>query len=259
MRIAAGVEYDGSDFKGWQYQDGQRTVQHCLEQAITTVANQPVKVVTAGRTDTGVHASGQVVHFDTDARRTPFQWLRGINTNLPDDVCLLWVREVTNQFHARYSAVKRSYRYIILNRREPSALFKTRACWEYRALDVEAMLAAKKPLLGLHDFSSFQAAGCQASSPVRDLLFLDIGYSSNWIWFDMVANAFLQHMVRNIVGTLVAVGTGERSVYWVEEVLAARDRKQAGATAPPHGLYLTSVDYPTEFDLPKAITAIRYW
>ena len=259
MRIAAAVEYDGSDFKGWQHQDEQRTVQQCLEHAVTRVADHPVKVVAAGRTDTGVHATGQVVHFDTDVQRTSFQWLRGVNTYLPDDICLLWVREMTDEFHARYSAVKRSYRYIILNRQEPSALFRTRASWEHRMLDVEAMCAAKIPLLGRHDFSSFQAAGCQATSPVRRLLCLDIGHISSWIWFDVEADAFLQHMVRNIVGTLVTVGAGEKSVYWVEEVLAARDRTKAGVTAPPHGLYLTAGSYPSEYHLPDSTMAVRYW
>ena len=259
MRIAAGIEYDGSDFKGWQHQDEQRTVQQCLEHAIAKVANHPIKITAAGRTDTGVHATGQVVHFDTEAQRTPFQWSRGVNTYLPDDVCLLWVRNVTNEFHARYSAVKRSYRYIILNRREPSALFRTRACWDHRVLDVEAMCAAKTPMLGKHDFSSFQAAGCQATSPVRRLSRLDIGFASSWIWFDLEADAFLQHMVRNIVGTLVTVGAGEKPMSWVEHVLNARDRTEAGVTAPPHGLYLTAVSYPNEYQLPKPITVIRYW
>ncbi|MDJ0956307.1 MAG: tRNA pseudouridine(38-40) synthase TruA [Arenicellales bacterium] len=259
MRIAAGIEYDGSGFKGWQHQDEKRTVQQCLEHAITRVANHPIKVIAAGRTDSGVHATGQVIHFNTAARRTPFQWLRGVNTYLPDDVCLLWVREMTDEFHARYSAVKRSYRYIILNRREPSALFRTRACWEHRLLDVEAMCTAKTPLLGRHDFSSFQAAGCQATSPVRRLSCLDIGFTASWIWFDVEADAFLQHMVRNIVGTLVAVGAGEKSVSWVEEVLVARDRAKAGVTAPPHGLYLAAVSYPIDYHIPESTMAVRYW
>lgn len=259
MRIAAGVEYDGSEFKGWQHQGAQRTVQRCLDQAIARVADHPVKTIAAGRTDTGVHATCQVVHFDTHSQRTPFQWVRGANTSLPDDISLLWARTVTNQFHARYSAVQRSYRYIILNRPERSALFRKRACWDYRSLDIGAMRTASIPLLGEQDFTSFRAAGCQASSPVRHLLRLDIGHSAHWIWFDIAANGFLQHMVRNIVGTLIAVGAGEKPVLWVENVLQARDRKKAGTTAPPNGLYLTSVTYPSTYHLPKEVTNVRYW
>lgn len=259
MRIAAGVEYDGSDFSGWQRQHQQRTVQQSLEQAITRVADHAVNVVAAGRTDTGVHATGQVVHFDSDAMRTSYQWVRGINTALPDDVSLLWVKPVTDQFHARFSAVSRSYRYILLNRQEPSALFRARAGWDHRVLDVRAMRDAGITLLGIQDFSSFRAAGCQARSPVRHLQQLRIGCCGHWIWFDMVANAFLQHMVRNIVGTLIAVGAGDVSVPWVKEVLAARDRRRAGPSASPHGLYLTNIIYPQSYDLPSNGNAVEYW
>ena len=259
MRIAAGVEYDGFNFSGWQYQDRQRTVQQSLERAITRVANHPVRIVTAGRTDSGVHASGQIIHFDSTSSRTPYQWVRGVNTALPDDVSLLWVQSVADEFHARFSAVNRRYRYILLNRREPSALYRTRAGWDYRKLDVEVMREASTPLLGTQDFSSFRAAGCQARSPTRHLQRLNIGHFDNWIWFDMVANAFLQNMVRNIVGTLLTVGAGDRPAYWVEEVLAARDRRLAGPTASPYGLYLTAVSYPDSYNLPSHDTTVKFW
>ncbi len=259
MRIALGVEYDGARFSGWQCQVGQRTVQASVESAVSSVADHPVTIITAGRTDTGVHANCQVVHFDTSALRTPYQWLRGVNTKLPDDVSLLWVKEVTADFHARFSALKRSYRYIILNRRVPSALLRSKVCWDHRKLDVDAMRTAAIALVGEHDFSSFRAAGCQAKSPLRSLSQLTICESSNWIWFDMAANAFLQHMVRNIVGTLTTVGAGDRPEHWPAQVLAARDRTQAGATAPPGGLYLTSITYPENYALPTHTEPTRYW
>lgn len=259
MRIAAGVEYDGSRFSGWQHQTAQRTVQQSLEHALSRVADHPITVTAAGRTDTGVHASGQVIHFDTDSQRTPHQWLRAANTNLPDDVTLLWVNPVSDEFHARFSAVRRAYRYIILNRSVPSALFDTKVCWDYRKLDVAAMRAASVVLRGCKDFTSFRAAGCQAATPIRHVSRLYIGCVANWIWFDIVADAFLQHMVRNIVGTLTAVGAGDKPVGWVGEVLAARDRKLAGATAPPGGLYLSAVSYPGAFKLPDEAAAVRYW
>lgn len=259
MRIAAGVEYDGTKFSGWQRQGKQRTVQLCLEQAVARVANHPVAIVTAGRTDSGVHATGQVFHFDSDSARTPYQWMRGVNTALPDDVSLLWVRVVPHRFHARFAATSRSYRYILLNRREPSPLFRARAGWDHRQLDVGAMREAGDTLVGSRDFSSFRAAGCQASSPVRHLQQLTIGCSGDWVWFDMTANAFLQHMVRNVVGTLTTVGAGDRPVHWVAEVLAARDRRLAGPAASPHGLYMTAVSYPVEYNLPPPGALIKYW
>jgi len=258
-RIAAGVEYDGSEFAGWQYQNGQRTVQDCLQTALSSIANHPVSVITAGRTDAGVHAACQVVHFDVDADRKPYQWLRGTNTLLPDDISLLWLKETAEDFHARFTAINRSYRYIVLNRPTSPALYHGKVGWDRRSLDDDIMRAACAPLIGVHDFSSFRASGCQAKSPVRNLERISIGRFANWIWFDMVANAFLQHMVRNIVGTLIAVGAGERSVQWPEEVLRARDRRLAGVTAPPDGLYLTSISYPERYRLPADVAEIRYW
>lgn len=259
MRVALGVEYDGAGFNGWQVQTGRRTVQHCLEDSIARVADHPVGVVTAGRTDSGVHATGQVVHFDTHARRDDYQWVQGINTGLPEDVTICWSRLVADDFHARFSAVERSYRYIVLNSKQPSALFRQRATWQYRPLDVSAMRTAGAVLLGEHDFSSFRAAGCQAKTPVRTVSSLHIERFDNWVCFDIVANAFLQHMVRNMVGSLMSIGVGDKSVEWLEEVLEACDRTRAGATAPATGLYLTSVRYPDRFDIPLTGTAVRYW
>ena len=259
MRIAAGVEYDGSRYSGWQYQNGQRTVQNSLQTALSSIANHPVTVVTAGRTDAGVHASCQVVHFDVQVERSDYQWLRGTNTRLPGDIRLLWVRQVEHDFHARFCANRRAYRYILLNRPSHSALFKGKVGWEHRVLDENAMRTASTPLVGRLDFSSFRAAGCQAKSPVRDFQQISIGRFANWIWFDMVANAFLQHMVRNIVGTLIEVGAGERPVEWLADVLAACDRKLAGPTAPPDGLYLTSIRYPERFQIPYGAAEIKYW
>jgi len=259
VRIAAGVEYDGSRFCGWQYQIGQRTVQDDLQTALSSIADHPVTVVTAGRTDTGVHAACQVVHFDVRAERTPYQWLRGTNTRLPGDISLLWVKEIPEDFHARFSAISRSYRYILLNRPTHPALLRGKVSWNHREIDEAAMRSAGAHLVGRQDFSSFRAAGCQAKSPVRDLRHLRIGRFANWMWFDMVADAFLQHMVRNIVGTLIEVGLGKRPVEWPADVLAARDRRLAGPTAPPDGLYLTSIGYPERFELPAVAAEVRYW
>lgn len=259
MRIALGVEYDGTGFKGWQIQPGQRTVQACLENAVTSVADEPVSVVAAGRTDTGVHASGQIVHFDSDSFRNEHQWVQGINRNLPGDVSVLWARSVGDDFNARFCAIDRAYRYIILDQKHPSALFNRKVTREYRRLDVEAMREAGKALLGEHDFSSFRAAGCQAKTAIRHVYRLHIGCFDNWIWFDIVANAFLQHMVRNIVGALTMVGVGEKPVDWIEDVLILCDRTQSGVTSPADGLYLSSVRYPNRFGLPAASKPVRFW
>ena len=244
MRIALGVEYDGTAYNGWQRQRTGRGVQESLEAALSEVANEPIVVVCAGRTDTGVHASGQVVHFDTSSRRSERSWLLGGNTNLPDDISVTWVARVSADFHARYSATSRSYRYQILNRLQRSALHRHRAWWIHVPLDIEAMSDAARPLIGEHDFSGFRAAGCQSTTPVREITSLEITRNGDWITIDVTANAFLQHMVRNITGTLVAVGKGDEPPSWVADVLAGRDRTAGGVAAPPHGLTLVSVEYP---------------
>lgn len=250
MRIALGIEYDGTDYFGWQRQSDGRTVQGCVEQALSRVANHPVGVVCAGRTDTGVHATGQVVHFDTHATRETQNWVRGCNANLPADIRVQWATQVPVSFHARFAAVQRHYRYIILNRAATSALLHDRVCREYRHLDTASMVTAGRQLIGEHDFSSFRAAACQAKSPVRTIHELEIRRSGDFIYLDVRANAFLHHMVRCIAGVLIAVGRGEQSPAWVREVLTATDRTVSGFNATPAGLYLVAVSYPPEYPLP---------
>lgn len=255
MRIAAILEYDGSGFSGWQSQsDAQqpqvRTVQDVVEAALGKVADAPVRAIVAGRTDAGVHARAQVIHFDTEAVRTPYAWVRGGNSNLPPDVALRWAGEVETEFHARFSATGRRYRYVILNRATRPALARAQVSWEYRPLDAARMQAGARHLVGTHDFSSFRALQCQAKSPVRELRELRIERDGEYVTLDLYANAFLHHMVRNIAGVLMTIGAGEREPEWARAVLEARDRTQGGVTAPPGGLCLTAVEYPARFQLP---------
>jgi len=228
-------------------------VQQRVEEALALVADEVVETVCAGRTDTGVHGSGQVVHFDTRSQRSRRGWLLGANSNLPDDISVTWAEPVSDEFHARFSATARSYRYRILNRPERSALHRDRAWWVYQPLDAERMYEAAQHLLGRHDFSAFRAAACQASSAVREIMNIDVRRSGDWLTLEVTANAFLQHMVRNIMGTLADVGRAEQSIEWVSEVLESRDRKAGGAAAPPHGLTLVSVSYPESFGIPDAV------
>lgn len=251
MRIALGIEYDGSGFAGWQWQRGKRTIQAVLEQALSRVADEPVRVVCAGRTDAGVHASEQVAHFDTQAHRLPYSWLIGTNTALPEDVRVLWVREVAEDFHARYSAIARLYRYVILNRPVASALHRRQVTWYHGPLDAERMARAASQLVGDHDFSSFRAQDCQSRSPRRQMHFIHVRREAERVIIDLCANAFLHHMVRNIAGVLMAVGSGRRPPEWAGEVLAARDRKAAAVTAPAEGLYLAGVCYPERFGIAR--------
>lgn len=252
MRIALGIEYDGTAYNGWQRQKTGDGVQAHVEAAIAKVADEACEVTCAGRTDTGVHASGQVVHFDTVNERSDRGWLLGINSELPDDINVHWARTVVDDFHARFSAVARRYRYRILNRLARSALHRNRAWWVYQPLDHERMHEAAQALVGEHDFSAFRAAGCRANTPNRDLTDIRVQRDGDWLVLDVRANAFLQHMVRNITGTLAAVGLGEQPVEWVGEVLASCDRKAGGIAAPPQGLTLVAVEYPADFDLPEA-------
>lgn len=251
MRFALGVEYDGREFSGWESQrGGERTVQDRVEEALSRVADRPVRTVCAGRTDAGVHAWGQVVHFDTDAIRDERAWVYGTNANLPADASVVWARKVAPDFHARFSARSRHYRYVIFNRGVRPAVEQGRVTWEYRPLDEARMRSAACYLLGEHDFSSFRAQSCQARSPVRTVQRIEVTRRGLLVCIDVAANAFLHHMVRNMAGVLMAVGMGKREPHWVEEVLAARDRTRAGITAAPHGLYLTRVVYPPESGLP---------
>jgi tRNA pseudouridine38-40 synthase len=249
-RIAVGIEYDGSSFCGWQEQRGAASVQVAAEAALGRVADEPVALTCAGRTDAGVHARGQVAHFETGAIRRPRAWLLGANTHLPAAVSLRWVLPVPDHFHARYSAVARVYRYLILNRAARSALAHGRALGVHRPLDAAAMQAAAAHLVGEHDFSAFRAAECQARSPVRRLDRLQVARSGDWLTIDVEANAFLHHMVRNIVGLLLLVGRGEAPPQRACEQLASRERSTGAATAPAHGLYLWQIHYAPEFGLP---------
>ncbi|MCB1622037.1 MAG: tRNA pseudouridine(38-40) synthase TruA [Thiothrix sp.] len=251
MRIAAGVEYLGSAYCGWQRLGHAPSVQECVEAALARVADESVNVVCAGRTDTGVHASGQVIHFDTGADRPEHGWLMGTNGHLPDDIALRWVRIMGDTaFHARFSARSRRYRYVILNRKGRPALLNQRAAWYRQTLDAGRMQEAAQALLGEQDFSSFRAAGCQARHAVREIHSLNITRAGDFIYLDIVANAFLHHMVRNITGSLLVIGRGEQPVGWMAELLAGRDRTVAGPTAPAAGLYFVHVEYPPEYSLP---------
>lgn len=257
-RFAAGLEYDGRAYSGWQFQPGLRTVQDQVQSSLARVADAPLEVVCAGRTDAGVHASAQVFHFDSDAPRSERAWRLGANTYLPSDVSVLWVREVPGHFHARFSATARSYRYLILNRDSRPALATGRATWERRPLDAGRMHAAAQVLVGEHDFSAFRAIECQAKSPMRNVERIDVTREGEWVRLDVTANAFLHHMVRNLAGLLMAVGEGESPPERVAEVLASRDRRTNAATAPPDGLYLAGVRYPAEFGLPAQSAMIAH-
>ena len=252
-RIVLGVEYDGTGFRGWQIQQpGVRTVQGVLEGALSRVADHPVRVHCAGRTDAGVHAEGQVVHFDTVAQRSERAWTLGANVNLPPDCAVRWASPAGKGFHARFSATARHYRYLIQTRRTRSPLWRDRALWIHQPLDLEAMREAAAALVGEHDFTSFRAVACQARSPVRRVHYLGLEALGDRILLRVGANGFLHHMVRNIVGVLVAIGRGDAAVGWTQELLRCRDRTLGGVTAPPQGLYLAHVDYPDHFALPQA-------
>ena len=258
-RVALGVEYDGSQFAGWQIQKEQRTVQGCLTKAISFVANHPVKTVAAGRTDSGVHALQQVAHFDTDAIREPHNWILGLNTNLPSDMNVVWAKTVDETFSARFSAVKRAYRYIILNRVSRSSVNANRMWWYFQKLDVDLMQAAADLLVGHHDFSAFRAKECQAKSPFKTMESITVSVRADCIAIDVIGQSFLHHMVRNIVGVLVLIGEGKRPVYWASEVLESGDRAHGGITSPPEGLYFVDVQYPDHYEIPTVSTFPVVW
>lgn len=243
MRIALGLEYDGAGFCGWQSQADRGSVQDALEAALAKVAAAPLRVVCAGRTDAGVHALAQVVHFDTEAQRPLTAWVRGVNAHLPATIAVRWAQQVSEAFHARFCARGRHYRYLLLNRPQRPGLWSHRVGWQHQPLAVEAMREAAHFLLGEHDFSAFRSAECQAKSPIKTLRRLDIERQGEFIVLDFAANAFLHHMVRNLVGALVQVGKGSQRPQWVGEILAARDRQSAAATFAASGLYFAGVDY----------------
>lgn len=254
-RIALGIEYDGSAYHGWQSQlkDGVPTVQETLEKALSRVANHRVSVICAGRTDAGVHGTGQVVHFDSDAERDVKAWVFGGNTNLPRDIGIRWASPVANDFHARFTAISRRYRYVIYNHPVRPALFSKHVSWNYRSLEISRMRQAAQHLVGTHDFSAYRGVQCQAKSPIKTVHSLELYQQGPMIVLEVEANAFLMHMVRNIAGVLMAVGAGFQKPSWAAEVLASKDRKVGGVTAPPYGLYLVGVGYPEEFVLPDTV------
>lgn len=249
-RIAMAVEYGGSGYSGWQYQKHARSVQECLEQAVAVVADHPIRVHCAGRTDSGVHALGQVVHFDTPVHRRERSWILGTNANLPESIAVRWAMRVQPDFHARFSATGRHYRYLILCQPTRSALWVNRAVWTHRRLDVIPMREAARALVGCHDFTSFRALACQAKSPVRTIRYLQIERRGLLIELRVGADGFLHHMVRNLAGVLMAIGRGDAEVDWTRTLLDQRNRALGGVTAPPQGLYLARIDYPKQFGLP---------
>ncbi len=252
-RIALAVEYDGSAFCGWQRQQSPElpTVQAALEGALSQVADSPIKTTCAGRTDTGVHATCQVVHFDCAIDRGNKAWTRGVNSLLPAAIRVLWSKQVDPEFHARFAATARRYMYVIYCSESASALLAGKLCHVRQKLDVDAMHEAAQFLLGEQDFSAFRAAGCQSNSPNREVFATSVSRRGDLCLFDIRANAFLQHMVRNITGALISIGRGEQSPQWIGELLVGKDRTQAGVAAVPDGLYLMQVDYPEQFGLPN--------
>ena len=257
-RLAVGIEYDGTRYAGWQHQPGLATIQDSVQKALSAVADHPVTVAAAGRTDAGVHACGQIAHFDTRAERPVRGWVLGANSNLPPDIAINWAMEVEPSFHARYTAQGRSYRYCMLRRATRPAILRDRVCWTRATLHVEAMHDAAQALVGEHDFSSFRAVECQSTTALRHVDAITVRGEGPLVVMEISANSYLHHMVRNIAGTLMQVGAGERPPAWVAEILAARDRSRAGITAPASGLYLWRVRYPPSLQIPEPV-ASRPW
>lgn len=258
-KLVLGVEYDGSAYCGWQRQSHSPSVQAELEQALSYVANKPVKLICAGRTDTAVHACEQIAHFETDVERGNRSWLLGANCRLPKDIRILWIQPIQLSFHARFSAIARSYRYIIQNSAVPGALFHNKVCWEHCKLDDRLMHEAARQLLGEHDFDAFRASGCQAKSPVRTIEYLNVSRQGEFIYLDIKANAFLHHMVRNIAGSLMLIGQGDQPVNWLKQVLLSKDRRLAAKTASAAGLYFIQAFYPDDFVLQQVNRRPRFF
>lgn len=255
-RVSLILAYNGSAYYGWQSQkSGIPTIQKLLEEALSKVANEPIEITCAGRTDKSVHASHQVIHFDTRSKRTARAWVFGCNTHLPKDISVLWAADVDPSFHARFSALSRRYHYVIFNHPIRPASFGNELTWHHHPLNADFMDEASQCLVGEHDFSSFRAAECQSKSPFRFIEFISVKRIGDIILIDIKGNAFLHHMVRNIAGVLLAIGGGKAPVSWCAEVLEAKDRTKAAATAPATGLYLTHVDYPSEFNIPQSTGA----
>ncbi len=251
QRIALCLHYDGSQYYGWQNQEGLVTVQKCVERALSCVANHSISVTCAGRTDAGVHATAQIVHFDTEAIRSEYSWVFGANSHLPPDISVVWAKCVWLDFHARFSATARKYQYVIYNHEIRPAILRNSMGWYFRFLEENRMREAIQYLIGEYDFSAFRGAGCQARSPIRAVHSITIIRHQCLVIIEIEANAFLLHMVRNIVGVLVAIGCGDKPPLWAKQVLESRDRRQGGVTISPNGLYLVEVKYPPEFELPQ--------
>ena len=251
FRLAMGLRYNGSRYHGFQLQEGLPTIQGRLEKALSLIANHPVVVQCSGRTDAGVHACAQVVHAVVRVEREERAWVFGTNAGLPQDIRVIWAKAVPDYFHARFSAQGRRYRYVIYNQEVRPGILADAVTWYYQTLDVDKMQQAGMYLLGEHDFSAFRGSGCQAKTPVRTVKALEIYQHGQLLVIDIYANAFLMHMVRNVVGCLLEVGVHKREPQWLDEVLRSRDRKQGGVTAPPNGLYLAEVTYPDSYQLPK--------
>jgi tRNA pseudouridine38-40 synthase len=244
LRFVAAIEYDGTSYHGWQRQkDTRATVQEKVEDALSQVANEPIRVICAGRTDAGVHALEQIIHFDTEVERPERAWVFGTNSNLPHDISLRWIKAAPDDFHARFSAVAREYKYYIYNQPIRSALYRHTATWYCAPLDEERMQQAANKLIGEHDFSSFRAKSCQAHSPIRTIDFIHVTRQDDMLCINIKANAFLHHMVRNIAGVLMAIGSGKEPISWVDKLLEVKSREQGGVTALPNGLHFVKAFY----------------
>lgn len=251
MKIALGLEYQGQHFHGWQKQPNLPTIQGALENALFQITGEKILTTAAGRTDAGVHAIQQIVHFENEAHRPLSAWIRGVNSHLPRDISVLWAKAMPSDFHARFSATARSYRYFLLNRPTPPALFNQQIGWVFQPLDLKAMQEAAAFFLGTHDFSAFRAAGCDAQSPIKTMTKAEISAQNGIVIFDFSANAFLLHQVRNCVGALVEIGKGKAAPDFVNKLLQQRDRRVAPPTFSPHGLYFLSPSYPAAFQIPN--------
>ena len=251
MRYACGVEYDGHGFLGFQIQLQEPTIQSCLEKAFSKVANHSVRLTCSGRTDTGVSATAQVIHFDTESQRTEYQWIMGVNTNLPKGISLLWIKEVDEDFHARFSAMQRSYQYVIFNRWIRPAIGRHSLSWEMLPLNEKKMHKAAQYLVGKHDFNAFRSSACQSKTPIKTINNISVNREGNKVIMDVAASGFLHHMIRNIIGTLLPIGRGEKPIISMLEILESKDRTKAGVTASPNGLSFNIVKYPKKYKLPE--------
>jgi len=251
MRYACGVEYDGHGFLGFQIQIQEPTIQSCLEKAFSKVANHDIRIICSGRTDTGVSATAQVIHFDSESKRSDYQWIMGVNTSLPNGISLIWIKKVTNDFHARFSAIQRSYQYVIFNRWIRPAINRNNLSWERLPLNEGEMHQAAQYLLGQHDFNAFRSSACQSKTSIKTINSISVKRQGNKVIMVVAASGFLHHMIRNIIGTLLPIGRGEKTAQTLLKVLESKDRTKAGITAAPNGLSFNVVKYPKKYNLPE--------